>query len=100
MTHSRVSLAAACGLAPLAAACNNEGLLTPPVPPYAGGALFQRYVSLGNSITAGFPSGGLNDSPHPHSPSLLLGAPRGAALPPPTRTPLPDPPLLCLPPPP
>ena len=78
MTHSRVFLAAACGVALLAAACNNEGLLTPPVPPYAGGALFQRYVSLGNSITAGFQSGGINDSTQKQSYAVLLANAMGS----------------------
>src|SRR5438445_521802 len=44
------------------AAGNQAGLFTPLVPSYAGGAMFQRYVSFGNSITAGIQSGGLNDS--------------------------------------
>jgi lysophospholipase L1-like esterase len=59
MTRRRVMLAA--GLA-LAAACHQDELFTPPVPPYAGGAMFQRYVAVGNSITAGWQSGGINDS--------------------------------------
>src|SRR2546422_7431149 len=46
----------------LAAACHQDKLLTPPIPPYAGGEMFVRYVSLGNSLTAGFQSGGINDS--------------------------------------
>ncbi len=47
----------------LLGACVGDGdeLLSPRVP-LAGGALFQRYVSLGNSITAGYQSGGINDS--------------------------------------
>src|SRR3989440_934992 len=60
MTTRRISLAA--GLVLAAAGCNNEALVTPPVPQYAGGAMFQRYVAMGNSITAGFQSGGINDS--------------------------------------
>src|SRR5205823_2576185 len=60
MTIRRISLAA--GLVLAAAGCNNEALVTPPVPQYAGGAMFQRYVAMGNSITAGFQSGGINDS--------------------------------------
>jgi hypothetical protein len=78
MTHSRVCFAAACGVALLVAACNNEGLLTPPVPPYAGGALFQRYVSMGNSITAGFQSGGINDSTQRQSYPVLLANAMGS----------------------
>lgn len=62
MTLRRVSLAAGVGLAIAAAACEQDELMRPPVPSYAGGALFQRYVSFGNSITAGVQSGGLSDS--------------------------------------
>lgn len=47
----------------LLGACVDGGdeLLSPRVP-LAGGELFQRYVSLGNSITAGFQSAGINDT--------------------------------------
>lgn len=46
----------------LLGACVGDGdrLLVPEAP--AGGAMFTRYVSLGNSITAGYQSGGINDS--------------------------------------
>ena len=53
--------AAVLGLVLVAAACNDDQLNRPfsntPVDP-----LFERYVSMGNSITAGFQSGGINDS--------------------------------------
>ena len=53
--------AAVLGLVLAAAACNDDQLNRPfsntPVDP-----LFERYVSMGNSITAGFQSGGINDS--------------------------------------
>jgi len=53
--------AAVLGLALAAAACNNDQLNRPfantPLDP-----LFDRYVSMGNSITAGFQSAGINDS--------------------------------------
>lgn len=62
MTFRRVSPLAALGVALVAAGCSQDNLLTPPLPSYAGGAMFARYVSFGNSITAGFQSGGLNDS--------------------------------------
>jgi hypothetical protein len=71
MTHFRVFLAAACGVA-LLGACSNDELFSPAVPPYAGGALFQRYVSMGNSITAGFQSAGINDSTQKQSYAVLL----------------------------
>ena len=72
MTHARVFLAAGLGVALLAAACHNDDLFSPGVPLYAGGALFQRYVSMGNSITAGFQSGGINDSTQQQSYAVLL----------------------------
>jgi lysophospholipase L1-like esterase len=62
MTHRRTLVAGALSLTLLAAACQQGELFTPLPPNYAGGAMFTRYVSFGNSITAGFQSGGLNDS--------------------------------------
>ena len=70
MTIRRMSLAA--GLVLAAVGCNNEGLLTSTPPQYKGGAMFQRYVSLGNSITAGFQSGGINDSTQKQSYAVKL----------------------------
>jgi hypothetical protein len=61
---TRRHLLAAAALASLAAlgACVGDGdVLTPAVDPPAG-PLFVRYVSLGNSITAGFQSAGIVDS--------------------------------------
>jgi len=59
------------GLVLAAAACNNDQLNRPfsstPVDP-----LFDRYVSMGNSITAGFQSGGINDSTQQQSYAVLL----------------------------
>jgi lysophospholipase L1-like esterase len=55
----------------LVAACQNDKLNRPfnvtPVDP-----LFDRYVSMGNSITAGFQSGGINDSTQSQSYAVLL----------------------------
>ncbi|HET8712727.1 MAG TPA: SGNH/GDSL hydrolase family protein [Gemmatimonadales bacterium] len=72
---NRVS-AAALGLLLAAAACENDELNRPfsatPVDP-----LFARYVSMGNSITAGFQSGGINDSTQNQAyPRLLAQAMR------------------------
>lgn len=47
-------------IAVFAASCLDDEVAEPPVVPDEGGALFERYVSLGNSITAGFQSGGIN----------------------------------------
>ena len=56
----------------LAAACHNDELFRPPnsqpIDP-----LFARYVSMGNSITAGFQSAGINDSTQLQSYANLLG---------------------------
>ena len=64
--------AAALGLLVGVGACHNDKLLRPasitPVDP-----LFDRYVSMGNSITAGFQSGGINDSTQLQSYANLLG---------------------------
>src|SRR6266566_9768111 len=63
--------AAVLGFALVATACNNDQLNRPfastPVDP-----LFARYVSMGNSITAGFQSGGINDSTQQQSYAVLL----------------------------
>jgi hypothetical protein len=63
--------AAVLGLLLAAAACENDQLNRPfattPVDP-----LFDRYVSMGNSLTAGFQSGGINDSTQNQSYAVLL----------------------------
>ena len=63
--------AAVLGFALVATACNNDQLNRPfgstPVDP-----LFDRYVSMGNSITAGVQSGGINDSTQQQSYAVLL----------------------------
>ena len=68
---TRFSAAAVLGLLLAAAACNNDQLNRPfantPVDP-----LFARYVSMGNSITAGFQSAGINDSTQQRSYAVLL----------------------------
>src|SRR5438046_8475373 len=62
MTHRRILVAGGVSRALRAAACHEDELFTPLTPSYKGGAMFTRYVSFGNSITAGFQSFGLNDS--------------------------------------
>ena len=62
MTHRRILVAGGLSLALLAAACHQDELFTPLTPSYKGGAMFVRYVSFGNSITAGFQGFGLSDS--------------------------------------
>src|SRR4051812_3503320 len=59
------------GLLLAAAACNNDDVIRPyanvPVDP-----LFDRYVSIGNSITAGFQSAGINEITQSQSYAVLL----------------------------
>lgn len=66
---------------PVLAGCRtDETLNPPPAPPVpSGGALFQRYVSMGNSITAGFQSAGINDSTQQRSYAVLLSKAMGAS---------------------
>ena len=63
--------AAVLALVVAAGACNNDEInrpfLSTPVDP-----LFERYVSMGNSITAGFQSGGINDSTQLQAYPVLL----------------------------
>ncbi len=53
---------------PLLVACDNE-LVNPPT---AVDALFNRYVAMGNSLTAGFQSAGINDSTQLQSYAVVL----------------------------
>lgn len=62
--------AAALVLSAAATACNPSKDLVNPKPPTD--ALFTSYVALGNSITAGFQSGGINDSTQRQSYAYLL----------------------------
>lgn len=65
---------------PVLAGCrSDETLNTPPVVVPSGGALFQRYVSMGNSITAGFQSAGINDSTQQRSYAVLLSKAMGTS---------------------
>src|SRR5215213_7639384 len=53
------------------AACESNGkALGPSAPP--GGEIFRSYVALGNSITAGFQAGGINDSTQRESYARLV----------------------------
>lgn len=68
-------VAAVGALVALAACDSNNGVLgTNPLP---NGALFQSYVALGNSITAGYQSGGINDSTQRQSYARLLAGAMG-----------------------
>src|SRR5574341_1751047 len=58
----------------LGTGCDNEELMTPAIPGAipAVDPMCTRYVSLGNSITAGFQSGGINDATQAQSYAVLL----------------------------
>ncbi len=62
------------GLLLLVLGCQDEGLL-PPEP--TGGALFARYVAIGNSITAGYQSGGINATLQQQAYPVLLAKAMG-----------------------
>ncbi len=63
---------------PLLGACTDDQSPIAPVVPAAGGELFQRYVALGNSITAGFVSGGITAAAQAQAYPVLLAARAGA----------------------
>ena len=67
----RTLTAAGLGLVLGVAACNDEQLAPPPNQVLAD-PMFARYVSMGNSITAGFQSGGLNATTQNQSYAVLL----------------------------
>ncbi len=62
--------AAVAGLLGAALSCSGDKVIT--VPPIAGGPLFQSYVAMGNSLTAGYQSGGINDSTQQRGYAVLL----------------------------
>lgn len=67
LSHLTAALALAL---PLMAGCRSDDALQPPNP--SGGELFDRYVAMGNSITAGFQSAGINDSTQRESYAVLF----------------------------
>ena len=74
--YSLRSLAAVLGLAGIAAACTPPG--TEPIAESAArGGMFDRYVAIGNSITAGFQSSGIVDSTQRRSYAFLLAQSMG-----------------------
>jgi lysophospholipase L1-like esterase len=62
-------------LAAFAACSSTRDVLGPDAPP--GGAIFKSYVAIGNSITAGYQSGGINDSTQRQSFARLLAGSMG-----------------------
>src|SRR6185503_5551786 len=64
-------------LAGALAACTDKNADVLGPRPAQGDGLFQRYVSLGNSITAGWQSDGINDSTQVQSYAFLLAQQMG-----------------------
>lgn len=73
MMNGRAALAGLLALAPVLGACD-EGVLNPPE---ADDELFVRYVAIGNSITAGFQSAGINEDTQQESYAVLLAEQMG-----------------------
>ncbi|MGH7603496.1 MAG: SGNH/GDSL hydrolase family protein [Gemmatimonadaceae bacterium] len=67
---------AAFGAAVALAACTDNPKLLGPATP-VGGDMFKSYVAIGNSITAGYQSGGINDSTQRQSFARLLAGQMG-----------------------
>lgn len=78
MRFTRSGLLAALVALPLLGACTDDESPIAPVTPAAGGELFQRYVAIGNSITAGFVSGGITAASQAQSYPVQLAARAGA----------------------
>jgi lysophospholipase L1-like esterase len=74
LTH--LSRVAALGALVALAACDSKKDLLGPTTPQ-GGDIFRSYVALGNSITAGYQSGGINDSTQRQSYARLLAGQMG-----------------------
>jgi lysophospholipase L1-like esterase len=66
----------AAGTALLLAGCKSNRDVLGPNPP-AGGDIFKSYVAIGNSLTAGYQSGGINDSTQRQSYARLLAGQMG-----------------------
>ena len=58
------------------AGCESKRDLLGPATP-VGGDIFKRYVAIGNSITAGYQSGGINDSTQRQSYARVLAGQMG-----------------------
>jgi lysophospholipase L1-like esterase len=67
---------AAVGALVVLAGCESKRALLGPTTP-AGGDLFKSYIAIGNSITAGYQSGGINDSTQRQSYARLLSLQMG-----------------------
>lgn len=77
-TLRSLTVAALAAAVPLLAGCVEDEIVRPVPAAGPGGELFERYVSLGNSITAGYQSGGINDSTQLEAYPVLLAEQAGA----------------------
>ncbi len=75
MIHRLSTILALGAVLIVAPACDDETLISPA--PDAEDALFERYVALGNSITAGFQSEGINRETQQESYAVLLAEQMG-----------------------
>jgi lysophospholipase L1-like esterase len=73
---TNLTRAAAIGAVMALSACETKRELMGPTTP-VGGEIFRSYVALGNSITAGFQSNGINDSTQRQSYAVLLAKQMG-----------------------
>jgi hypothetical protein len=69
--------AAALFIAAALTGCRGDQTLAPPLSATDNDGLFRRYISLGNSIAAGFQSGGINDSTQRASFAVLFARQAG-----------------------
>jgi hypothetical protein len=78
---TRKHLIAPLALAAVLGAClDNQSVLPPTTNPALVDPMFASYAALGNSITAGFQSGGINDSTQMQSYAVLLAEQMGLAI--------------------
>lgn len=77
--HTLLLATAALATLALGACVGDDQGVIPQSTPVNGGGLFQRYVSMGNSITAGYQSGGIVDTLERNSYANQLAARAGAA---------------------
>ena len=70
--RTRLAAVLAAGLALAGCVGDGDDLINTPNIPAQGGTLFTRYVAMGNSITAGYQSGGIVDSTQVRAYPVLL----------------------------
>ena len=77
LARGAVALTVAGTMAAVVAACTDKSADVLGPQPSQGDGMFQSYVALGNSITAGYQSGGINDSTQKRSYAVLLAGQMG-----------------------